>query len=139
MIGGPGRHEGRSLAQAAASEQADDPTKSLNPTAGSSYPAGIGEAVNTTADWWSAGAQLAIRQLAQNGYFDADMLLDLMGEPPHSSYVGAAFASAWRAGVIEQVGCRVARDGRLVRIWFQAADESAGLLDDLSRRKVTGL
>lgn len=113
----PGQHRGRPAQ--AASGQASDPAWDLGSTSKPEYSSGLQQAIdNASSDWWSSGAALAIRQLASVGYFDADMLLDLVGEPPHGAYVGAAFAAAWRSGVNEQVGCRIARDGRLVRVWF---------------------
>lgn len=98
--------------------QASSPSKDLSSTSTAVYASGLDQAMsNAASDWWSQGAALALRQLALGGYFDADMLLDLVGEPPHPAYVGAAFAAAWRSGLIEQVGCRVARDQRLVKVW----------------------
>src|SRR3712207_1453683 len=65
------------------------------------YADGLDQAIsNASTDWWSIGAAVAIRQLALGGYFDADSLLDLVGEPPHPAYVGAAFAAAQRSAVI---------------------------------------
>ncbi len=114
----PGQHRGRPLAKDAASSEAVSPAKDLSSTSTAVYASGLDQAMsNAAGDWWSQGAALAIRQLALGGYFDADMLLDLVGEPPHPAYVGATFAAAWRSGLIEQVGCRVARDQRLLRVW----------------------
>lgn len=114
----PGQHRGRPLAKDAASGTADGPVTNLNSTSTAVYAIGLDQAItNAASDWWSQGAALALHQLALGSYFDADTLLDLVGEPPHPAYVGAAFAAAWRSGLIEQVGCRVASDGRLVRVW----------------------
>lgn len=112
------QRRGRPLAKDAASSEAVSPSKDLSSTSTAVYASGLDQAMtNAASDWWSQGAALALRQLALGGYFDADMLLDLVGEPPHPAYVGAAFAAAWRSGLIEQVGCRVARDQRLLRVW----------------------
>jgi hypothetical protein len=110
-------HRGRP--NGTASVKAERSCQDLHHTPQSGYAVdGLQQAINNAAsDWWSQGAALALRQLALGGYFDADMLLDLVGEPPHPAYVGAAFAAAWRSGLIEQVGCRVARDQRLLRVW----------------------
>ena len=74
---------------------------------------------HASVDWWSEGARLAIRQLAQAGRgFDADHVLDMVGAPPSPECVGAIFAGLQRTGEIEAVGARIARDGRLLRIWW---------------------
>jgi hypothetical protein len=44
-----------------------------------------------------------------------------VGIPGDPHYVGAAFALARRQGLIESVGCRVGRGGRLVRTWWSAS------------------
>jgi len=73
---------------------------------------------STGSDRWWSGAQLAIAELARSGQnFDAGNLLEMVGEPHHPNYIGAVFAAAQRSKAIEQVGCRVAPDGRLLRIW----------------------
>jgi hypothetical protein len=65
---------------------------------------------------------LAISQLARSGRgFDIDDVLDLVGEPTDPHYPGAAFASARRQKLIEPVGARVGRGGRLVRVWWGVA------------------
>jgi hypothetical protein len=77
---------------------------------------------NAASDWWWSGANLAIAQLARSGRgFDVDAVLDLVGQPEHPAYVGAAFAAAQRRGVIETVGARVGRGGRLRRVWWGVA------------------
>jgi hypothetical protein len=74
---------------------------------------------NASTDWWFAGALLAIKQLAISGRgFTADHLLDMVGAPSDPHYLGAVFAAAQRQHVIEPVGARVGRDGRLVRVWW---------------------
>ena len=74
---------------------------------------------HATTDWWASGAALAIRQLAlADRGFDADHVLDMVGRPPSPECVGAVFAAARRSNVIEAVGCRVGRDGRLLRVWW---------------------
>lgn len=100
------------------SAQASDPAKDLGSLSTAPYVSGLDQAIGNADPWWSSCAATAIRHLASSaGTFDADMLLDLVGPPPHPAYVGAAFAGAWRSQVIEQAGCRVAVDGRLIRIW----------------------
>lgn len=70
-------------------------------------------------DFWHEGARLAALQLARSGRgFDADHVLDLVGQPPSPECVGALFAALQRSGEIEAVGARVARDGRLLRVWW---------------------
>lgn len=111
-----GQHRGRPAQ--AASEQASDPSKDLSSTSRPGYPSGLDQAFDNADPWWSSCAATAIRHLASSaGSFDVDHLLDLVGSPPHPAYVGAALAGAWRAQIIEQAGCRVASDGRLIRIW----------------------
>lgn len=74
---------------------------------------------SATADWWTHGALLAISQLARTGRgFDADQVIDMCGTPSVPHYLGAAFASAQRKGLIEAVGCRVGGGGRLLRVWW---------------------
>ena len=74
---------------------------------------------NAESDWWTTGALLAIQQLAKIGRgFDVDHVLDLVGEPTDPHYLGAAFAVARRQKIIEPVGARVGRGGRLVRVWW---------------------
>ena len=74
---------------------------------------------NATTDWWFQGAMAALKQLAlADRGFTADNVLDLVGAPTDFHYVGVLFAVAQRQRVIEGVGCRVGRDGRLVRIWW---------------------
>lgn len=86
---------------------------------------GVHQAIRSArGDWWYEQAQLAIRQLAAEGRgFDVDHLIDLVGEPPAPEYVGAALAAAHRSKHIEAVGARVARDGRLLRIWWPLQQE----------------
>lgn len=81
---------------------------------------GIDRAIeNASSDWWYVGALLYVRQIAQMGQgFTADDLLDAVGQPPAPEYVGAVFAAAYRSKLIEPVGCRVASDNRLVRVWW---------------------
>src|SRR5829696_4450854 len=77
---------------------------------------------NAAADWWTQGALTAIRQLArEHRGFTIDDVLDLVGEPTDPHYPGAAFASARRQKVVEPVGARVGRGGRLVRVWWGGA------------------
>lgn len=91
-----------------------------DPKTSPSYGDGLTTAIdNAVRDWWFVGASAAIRQLALAGRgFTADHLLDLVGEPTDPHYVGAAFAAARRSNIIEPVGCRVGRGGRLVRVWW---------------------
>src|SRR5215212_1619225 len=77
---------------------------------------------NAESDWWTQGALTAIRQLARDRRgFTIDDVLDLVGEPTDPHYPGAAFASARRQKVVEAVGARVGRGGRLVRVWWGVA------------------
>src|SRR5215218_3053041 len=77
---------------------------------------------NAVADSWTQGALTAIRQLARDRRgFTIDDVLDLVGEPTDPHYPGAAFASARRQKLIEPVGARVGRGGRLVRVWWGVA------------------
>src|SRR5829696_5054514 len=84
---------------------------------------GLNRAIeNAAADWWTQGALTAIRQLARDSRgFTIDDVLDLVGEPTDPHYPGAAFASARRQRLIEPVGARVGRGGRLVRVWWGLA------------------
>ena len=78
-------------------------------------------------DFWATGARLAIRQLALTDRgFDADHVLDMVGQPPSPECIGAVFAALQRTGAIETVGCRVGRDGRLLRVWFGTRTGRAG-------------
>jgi hypothetical protein len=81
---------------------------------------GLEQAIaNASSDWWFRGALVAIRQLALAGRgFTADHLLDMVGAPTDSHHVGALFAAAQKLRIIEAVGARVGRDGRLVRVWW---------------------
>lgn len=77
---------------------------------------------NASADWWFTGGLLAIRQLAMSGRgFTPCHVLEMVGEPPDPHYVGALFAAAVRKRIVEAVGCRVAADGRLVRVYWAAS------------------
>ena len=72
---------------------------------------------NAASDWWTQGALTAIRQLARDRRgFTIDDVLDLVGEPTDPHYPGAAFASARRQKVVEAIGARIGRGGRLVRV-----------------------
>jgi hypothetical protein len=74
---------------------------------------------NAATDWWFQGALLAIKQLGRSGRgFTADHVLDMVGAPTDPHYVGAVFAAAQRQRIVEAVGARVGRDGRLVRVWW---------------------
>jgi hypothetical protein len=81
---------------------------------------GLEQAIrNSASDWWHGGAMLAIKQLALSGRgFDVDHIRDLAGEPEDPHYWGAVFASAQKLKVIEAVGARIGRDGKLRRIWW---------------------
>ena len=115
----PGKHKRCPLVREAALAKVDRSSKDLHHTPITGYAVGgLQQAIdNASSDWWWTGAVQAIKQLAIVGYFDADRLLNLVGEPPHPSYLGAAFAAAQRSGWIEAVGCRIAVDGRLLRVW----------------------
>ena len=86
-------------------------------------PDGLDQAIaNSASDWWAQGALLAIKQLSITGRgFTVDHLLDMVGAPSDSHYVGAVFAAAQRLRIIEPVGARVGGDGRLVRVWWSAS------------------
>lgn len=74
---------------------------------------------NSASDWWTQGALLAIKQLARSGHgFTVDHVLDMVGAPTDPHYLGAVLASAQRQHIIERVGARVGRDGRLVGVWW---------------------
>ena len=74
---------------------------------------------NAASDWWHSGAMLAIKQLALSGCgFTVDHIRDMAGEPEDPHYWGALFAAAQKLKIIEAVGARVGRDGRLVRVWW---------------------
>jgi hypothetical protein len=81
---------------------------------------GLEQAIrNSASDWWHSGAILAIRQLALSGRgFDIDHIRDMAGEPEDPHYWGALFAAAQKLKIIEAVGARVGRDGKLRRIWW---------------------
>jgi hypothetical protein len=81
---------------------------------------GLEQAIeNASNDWWFQGALVAIRQLALSGRgFTVDHLSSMIGEPPDPHYWGALFAAAQKLKIIEPVGARVGRDGRLVRLWW---------------------
>jgi hypothetical protein len=86
----------------------------LSPTAGLDCAI-----ANAAGDWWFHGAMLAVRQLARSGRgFTVDHVLDMVGAPTDSHYLGALFAAAMRQRIVEPVGARVGRDGRLVRVWW---------------------
>lgn len=118
----PGQHRGRPLAKDAASSKAVSPAKDLSSTSMAVYASGLDQAIsNAAGDWWTSGAMLAIRQLAMTGRgFDADHVITMCGMPSDGHYVGAVFAAAQRSKIIEAVGCRVAADGRLLRVWWGA-------------------
>lgn len=100
------------------STQASDPAKDLGSLSTAVYASGLDQAIGNADPWWSSSAATAIKYLASSaGSFDVDALLELVGRPPHPSYTGAALAAAWRSQVIRHAGCRVAGDGRLVRLW----------------------
>ena len=82
--------------------------------------AGLDQAIeNASSDWWFQGASMAIKQLALSGRgFTVDNLLDLVGAPTDPHYLGAALAAAQRHRIIEPVGARAGRNGRLVRVWW---------------------
>jgi hypothetical protein len=82
--------------------------------------AGLEQAIeNASTDWWFQGALVAIKQLALSGRgFTVDHVLDMVGTPPDPHYVGALLAAAQRLKIVEPVGARVGRDGRLVRVWW---------------------
>lgn len=88
-----------------------------------SYSAGLDQAIaNAASDWFTSGALLAIEQLAKARQgFTVDDVLDLTGMPSDPHYVGAAMALAQRRGVVEAVGCKVGRGGRMVRVWYRRA------------------
>ena len=71
---------------------------------------GATQASNDADEWWAA-ALLAHRQLDRIGR-------GIVGEPPAPAYVGAVYAAAQRSKIIEAVGCRVGRNGRLLRVWW---------------------
>jgi hypothetical protein len=74
---------------------------------------------NAASDWWFQGALVAIKQLATSGRgFTVENLSGMVGEPPDPHYWGALFAAAQKLRIIEPVGARLGRDGRLVRVWW---------------------
>lgn len=81
---------------------------------------GLDQAIeNSKSDWWTSGAMLPIRQLALAGRgFTVDHIREMAGEPEDPHYWGALFAAAQKVKIIEAVGARVGRDGRLVRVWW---------------------
>jgi hypothetical protein len=81
---------------------------------------GLEQAIeNASTDWWFQGALMALKQLSISGRgFTVDNLLDLVGAPTDSHYLGAAFAAAQKLRIVEPVGARVGRNGRLVRVWW---------------------
>jgi hypothetical protein len=83
-------------------------------------PAGLEQSIaNAARDWWYQGGLVAIRQLVRTRrVFTIDQLSDMIGEPPDPHYWGALFAGAQKLRIIEPVGARVGRDGRLVRLWW---------------------
>ncbi|MBA8794931.1 hypothetical protein FHX74_002559 [Friedmanniella endophytica] len=87
-------------------------------------PTGVDLAIeNASRDTWYASARTAVQQLALTGRaFTVDQVLDLVGQPPASAYVGAVMAGAQRSGLIEPVGCQVGAGGRLVRRWWGLSD-----------------
>ena|SRR5215204_4850447 len=89
----------------------------------SSLADGLDRAIeNAATDWWMRGAMVAIGQLArEHRGFDVDDLLDLVGQPNDPHHVGAALAAARRQKLVEAVGARVGRGGRLVRVWWGLA------------------
>ena len=91
-----------------------------NPIIPRAEPEGLERAIESAAsDWWFQGALMALKQLALSGRgFTVDNLLELVGAPTDSHYVGAVFAAAQRLKIVEPVGARVGRDGRLVRVWW---------------------
>jgi hypothetical protein len=82
--------------------------------------AGLEQAIeNASSDWWFEGALVAVRQLALSGRgFTVDHLSSMVGEPPDPHYWGALLAAAQKLRIVEAVGARVGRDGRLVRVWW---------------------
>jgi hypothetical protein len=67
---------------------------------------------------WRRQAHAAIAQLADSGEeFTVDTLIGLVGRPPITRQLSGIFAAAKRRGQIEQVGAKVADDGRVVRRW----------------------
>ena len=82
--------------------------------------AGLEQAIeNATSDWWFQGALVAIKQLAMSGRgFTVDHLSSMVGEPPDPHCWGALLAAAQKLRIVEAVGARVGRDGRLVRVWW---------------------
>lgn len=85
-----------------------------------SYADGLDMAVaNASADWWFTGAMVALQQLAITARgFTVDHLVDLVGEPPDPHYLGSVFSAAQKMSMVEAVGCKVGRGGRLVRVWW---------------------
>jgi hypothetical protein len=77
--------------------------------------------VTPTAVTWSAEAQRVLGILSRTGQtFTADTLTQLAGYPPNPHQLGAAFAHAKQASVIEPVSaCVSAEDGRLLRVWVR--------------------
>jgi hypothetical protein len=47
----------------------------------------------------------------------------MVGQPHPPNYIGAVFAAAQRSKAIEQVGCRVGGDGRLLRVWQRSRSQ----------------
>lgn len=85
---------------------------------------GVDQAEQGTDPWWASCARAAIKHLASTGRtFSADDLrfdCDL-AEPEHPQWMGAAFASARKAGLIEFVGYTISRrptrGSAILRTW----------------------
>jgi len=94
-----------------------------NPIVPRPEPEGLELAIERAAnDWWFQGGLVAIRQLALSGRgFTVDHLSSMVGEPPDPHYWGALLAAAQKLKIVEAVGARVGRDGRLVRVWWSAS------------------
>ena len=116
----PGRHRSRPV-QTASEKIGPDEDLNLKSSIGQS---GLDCAIESASrDWWYQGAMVAVQQLARSGRgFDVDHVASLTGEPPAAVYWGALFAAATKLGVVEAVGCRVAGDGRLVRVYWGSPD-----------------
>jgi hypothetical protein len=108
---------GRARLASGLQDDLGSPTRSTPPQP--SYD-GLEQAIDNAArDWWFQGAMVAIRQLALTGRgFTPDHLLDMVGAPTDPHYLGAVFAAAQRLKIVEAVGSRIGRDGRLVRVWW---------------------
>lgn len=65
---------------------------------------------------------LAVKQLALSGRgFTVDHIRDMAGGPEDPHYWGDLLAAARKLKIVEPVGARVGRDGRLVRVWWSAS------------------